>query len=322
MPEQQPSPGEMQSYYSNKRVLVTAGSSPTAAALVAGLGALGAQITAIDDPLKPESAGFNPNQGIQVIRAGLENWLETAPGRLDHFDLVFHLQGNGSTAASLENPAEDLRRNLLNTFALLEALRKSPSQARMVNISSGAVYGNPLRLPIRETDPTVPVSPLGVSLLAAERYVDVYNLHYKIPAINLRLFEVYGPVIMSGFVYDILSAIEKYPGLISLPGDGQQLTDQLFITDAVQAILLAGWKAPARGEVYNVASGSSIPKADLAQIVFNTLSVEPGMNFSGKRFAGDIRDIVVDVHRIWSLGFSPRFSLEQGIAETSRLFSG
>lgn len=306
--------GELTLIYQGKKGLVIGSGNPLAACLLHELAALGCKTTSLDEHYPPGKDVEYSLQGVQVITADSGEWLETHPGVLSEFDFIFNFPGNCSTCFSIEYPPADLRRNLTNTLALLENLRRIPSPARLVNISSGSVYGNPLRLPVRETDPTVPVSPLGVSLLAAERYVDVYNLHYKIPAINLRLFDVYGPGNTGGIVQDILADLQASPSGIDVQGEPQQMTDLLHILDAVQAILLAGEKSPARGEVYNVASGQSIQKADLVQLICRLKGIETTVNFSGKYPPGEQKDMVVDVHRIWSLGFSPAVSLEQGIA--------
>ena len=103
------------------------------------------------------------------------------PAFIVGFDVIFHLAANPYIPPSVEDPAYDYRLNLDTTFRLLEALRQGPRRPRLVYTSSAAVYGDPQRLPIRESDPTVPISPYGVSKLAAERYVAVYSQLYALP---------------------------------------------------------------------------------------------------------------------------------------------
>ena len=89
-------------------------------------------------------------------------------------DVLFHFAANAYVPPSVEYPSFDYETNLAATFHLLEALRRSQWPGRMVFASSAAVYGNAVRVPIREEDPTVPISPYGVGKLAAERYVAVF----------------------------------------------------------------------------------------------------------------------------------------------------
>ena len=109
------------------------------------------------------------------------------------FDAVCHFAANAYVPPSVEDPKYDFHVNLLAPFEFLEVLRRSGLRPRCVVASSAAVYGNPVRVPISETDPTVPISPYGVSKLATERYVAVYCQLYGLQAACLRLFSAYAP---------------------------------------------------------------------------------------------------------------------------------
>src|SRR5690606_14091871 len=138
---------------------------------------------------------------------------------LHDFDYIFHLAANAYIPPSVEAPAYDFALNLHNTFTLLEALRQAPRRPRLVNVSSAAVYGNPASLPIGEGDPTVPISPYGVSKLAAERYVAVFSQLYGLPASSVRLFSVYGPRQRKQVVYDLLCRLRQNPRCLEVLGD-------------------------------------------------------------------------------------------------------
>ncbi len=194
--------------------------------------------------------------------APLAALLETRPTLLDH-DVIFHLAANAYIPPSVEDPAFDYALNLDTTFRLLEVLRGAAQPPRLVFTSSAAVYGDPQRLPIHESDPTVPISPYGVGKLAAERYVAVYSQLYGITASSVRLFSVYGPRQRKQVVYDLIDRLARDPARLEVIGDGTQERDFAFVDDVAAAIVLVGSDAPGRGEVYNVASGTSHSIAQL-----------------------------------------------------------
>ncbi len=109
-----------------------------------------------------------------------------------------------------------------------------------MNTSSAAVYGDPQRLPIRESDPTVPISPYGVGKLAAERYVAVFSQLYGITASSVRLFSVYGPRQRKQVVYDLIDRLAGDPSRLEVIGDGTQERDFAFVEDVAAAMVHVG----------------------------------------------------------------------------------
>jgi len=236
------------------------------------------------------------------------------------FDVVFHLAANAYIPPSVEDPAFDFNTNLVNTFTLLERLRALDSPPRLVNVSTAGVYGSPTKLPIREDDPTVPISPYGVSKLAAEGYVAVYCALYGLRACSLRLFSVYGPRQRKQVVYDLMCKLKTDPKRLTVLGDGSQERDFVYVTDVVQALLLAAESAPGRGEVYNVATGTTHSIASLVEAVCRDRGASPETTFTGQVRRGDAEKWVVDISEISALGFEPRVPLEHGLREVSQWF--
>ena len=300
-------------FYQDKRVLVTGADGLIGSSLVRALAGCGAEVTGVDRTGSANNQIHIDLPSAVWIEADLSCWLNTVGADFDQFEVIFHAAGNDSTSFALGNPKTDLHDNLLLTFELLESLRACSRPPRLINTSSAAVYGNPLHIPMRETDPMIPISPLGVSKLAGERYVDVYNLRYKIPATNLRLFPVYGPRLQSGIIYDLMEALKTNGQVLEISGDAEEMLDVIYVTDAVRAVMLAAVSAPGRGEVINVASGMPITRGELVEAVCRVCELKTEIHFTGRHNPGEPKEMAADVQRLWNMGFQPEISLESGL---------
>ena len=297
------------------RVLVTGGAGFIGSHLVEHLVELGAHVAVIDNLSTGRQEHLQTVMAqIEFIVGDLGDILRSKQVDLNEYDYVFHLAASSYIPWSVENPVSDFESNLQNTFLLLEALRHAHHAPRLVNISSAAVYGNTARLPIRETDPTVPISPYGVSKLAGERYVDVYSQIYGIKATSLRLFSVYGPRQRKQVVYDLLCKLRANPKQLKILGDGSQARDFTYVLDVVQATLLAATVAPCRGEVYNVASGITYSISQLVTALCDVCGLTPEVSYTGRLRPGDAEKWVVDISCLRQLGFAAHTSLATGLA--------
>lgn len=298
----------------NSHALVTGGAGFIGSHLVEKLIADGARVTIVDN----FATGHRENlpavvEGAEIVIGDLGDVLRLKRINLSRYDFVFHLAANPYIPPSVENPVYDYHENLENSFALLETLRQMNSPPRLVNVSSAAVYGNPARLPIHETDPTVPISPYGVSKLAAERYVAVYSQLYGIPAASMRFFSVYGPRQHKQVIFDFLRKLRVNPARLEILGDGSQERDFTYVADVVQAMILAATNAPAQGEAYNVASGKSISIAELVTAWCDVLGLAPEIAYTGSVRPGDAEKWSVDLTRLKMLGFTACTSLREGL---------
>lgn len=307
----------------NAAVLVTGGAGFIGSHLVEHLVSSGGRVTVVDN-LATGSLGnlAGVRSHVEVIVGDMGDLLQRQQIRVDAYDYIFHLAANPYIPPSVERPAYDFALNLQNTFTLLEALRAAPHPPRLVNTSSAAVYGNPATLPIKETDPTVPISPYGVSKLAAERYVAVYSQLYGIPATSVRLFSVFGPRQRKQVIYDLLRKLRANPQSLEVLGDGSQARDFVYATDVAQAMCLAATVAPGRGEVYNVASGATHTIADVVDTWCRICKTTPNISYSGRVRPGDAEKWEVDISALKALGFVPRVSTKAGLASIQEWYDG
>jgi UDP-glucose 4-epimerase len=299
-------------------VLVTGGAGFIGSHLVERVVAAGGQVTVVDNL----STGCLENLSnvidrVDVHRADLldVDWEEML--KRDRFDVILHLAANSYVPPSVERPAWDLQTNLVGTFRLLEVLRTLEWPGALVYASSAAVYGQGERMPIQEGDLTVPVSPYGVSKLAAERYVAVYSKLYGLRAASVRFFSVYGPRQRKQVVHDLIRKIMHNPAELFIYGDGSQVRDFNYVDDAVRAMMCVAERAPMAGEAYNVASGRACSIAELAETLCRVLNVRPKFVYSGSVRPGDPEKWVASIERLQQLGFAPQIRLEDGLGRTA-----
>lgn len=305
------------------RILVTGGAGFIGSHLLERLVARGGKVTVVDDLSTGSLDNMRPVQSdIRLIREELGQVLRSRRLSMGDYDFLFHLSANSYIPPSVENPRFDFEANLHNTFMILEALRGARNPARLVNISSAAVYGNPARLPIRETDQTVPISPYGVSKLGAERYVKVFAEIYGFSANSVRLFSVFGPRQKKQVIYDFFRKLKDDPARLEVFGDGKQARDFAFVTDVAEGLILAATAAPGRGEAYNLASGTTSTIADLVAACCRQCGAKPEVVYSGQLRPGDADKWIVDMTEIRKIGFAPKMTLETGLAATKAWFDG
>lgn len=298
--------------FNGQSVLVTGGAGFIGSHLVETLLQLGAGVSVLDQcatfaNLQPVSAQ------IGAIRGKIEDVLSDSGFRLERYQYIFHLAGTSFVPASVADPFADFQSTVVNTLQLLESLRRCQDPPKLILASSAAVYGTPVRLPIREEDSTVPISPYGVAKLAAERYASVYSRLFGIPVTSLRLFSVYGPRQRKQVVYDVLRKVRLGAEKIEVIGDGSQKRDFLYVLDAVDALVLAAKAAPGKGEAYNVASGTAYSIREVIEQLYKTCGRHPESVFSGVQRPGDPAEWAADIGRMASLGFQAKVSLTDGL---------
>jgi nucleoside-diphosphate-sugar epimerase len=201
--------------------------------------------------------------------------------------------------------------NVEATQILLEAC-VGVDLERIVYASSSSVYGDEVALPMREDVLPQPVSPYGVTKLAAEQLCHLYFVNYKVPAVSLRYFSVYGPRQRPdmGFFRFFRAVMDDKP--LPLFGDGRQTRDFTFVADAVTATVAAATRGTPGG-VYNIGGGSRVELL----AVFDLIGRVTGRPVRLDRIdaqPGDMRDTYADTTRARAdLGFAPRVTLEQGL---------
>ena len=229
-------------------------------------------------------------------------------------EFVFHQAAQAGVRASVKNPRRVDDINVEGTLNVLDAVRDSPVE-RVVFASSSSVYGKPSYLPYDEEHPTTPVSPYGVSKLAAESYVRVYGDLYDIPTVALRYFTVYGPrmrpnMAISNFVSRCMN---DEPPVVY--GDGSQTRDFTYIDDIVRANAKLLETDAADGEVMNIGSTDNVDIQTLAAVIRDAIAPDLDVEY-GERQAGDAEHTHADVSKAADvLGYEPTEDIRSGVGE-------
>ena len=234
---------------------------------------------------------------------------------------VFHLAAQAGVRKSWGRDfAAYVSNNIESTQRLLETVKDLPID-KFVYASSSSVYGDAVPIPMREDAVLQPVSPYGVTKLAAEHLCSLYHSSYGVPAVSLRYFTVYGPRQRPdmGFYRFLRAAHLGEP--IPVYGDGEQTRDFTFVSDAVAATVAAGSRG-CPGGVYNIGGGSRVSVNQVLAVIQKIVG-RPVPLLREPAQKGDMRDTFADTARARTeLGFSPSKSLESGLAAESEWLAG
>ncbi len=308
------------------KALVTGAAGFIGSHLSAALLDRGAQVTGVDcftdyyaRSIKEANLEVNKHrEGFRFVEVRIQDAdLRALVSGATH---VFHLAAQAGVRKSW---GRDFRvysdNNVDASQQLLEACVGLPLR-KFVYASSSSIYGDNVSIPMRETAVPQPVSPYGVTKLAAEQLCYLYHVNHGVPTSSLRYFTVYGPRQRPdmGFHRFISAAIAGDP--ITLYGDGEQTRDFTFVHDAVAATIAAGERG-VPGRAYNIGGGSRVSINQVLDIIGRV----SGRSLDVRREPaqkGDMRDTFADTSLARAdLGFVPTVSLEEGIAAEYRWLS-
>jgi nucleoside-diphosphate-sugar epimerase len=226
---------------------------------------------------------------------------------------VFHLAAQAGVRKSW---GRDFRvyttNNIEATQVLLEASVGTRIE-KLVYASSSSVYGDNTPLPMKETALPAPLSPYGVTKLAAEHLCNLYHANHGVPCVSLRYFTVYGPRQRPDMAFNrfIRAALLGQP--ITLYGDGEQTRDFTFVADAAAATAAAGTRG-VPGHVYNIGGGSRVSVNQVLDVIAH-LAGHPLDVRREDTQKGDMRDTFADTTRARAtIGFAPTVTIEEGLA--------
>jgi nucleoside-diphosphate-sugar epimerase len=259
-------------------------------------------------------AALRAAPGFRLVEADLAR--DPVAPLLAGVDVIFHQAAQPGVRGSWGDSfaVYDIN-NVTATQRLLEACRDRPRLRRLVFASSSSIYGDAERLPTDEDVVPLPVSPYGVTKLAAEHLCRVYALGFGVPAVALRYFTVFGPRQRPDMAFTRFCSAILGGRPITVNGDGRQTRDFTFVDDIVAANLSAAEADTelVRGRAYNLGGGQRTTVNDVIELLFEVAGRRVEL-IHAPALAGDARHTAADVRRAArELGFAPRVGLAEGL---------
>ena len=267
-----------------------------------------------------------PLADTKTIKADIRNantWAEI----VTQADIIYHLAGNTSVYEAAKNPVESLNSTLLPLNHLIKAVKERQCKPRVVFASTATVYGLTSRHPVAETAEPRPTTVYDLHKLFAEQQINLATQHGLIDSVSLRLANVYGPSSSvssaddRGILNKVTAMALQGKDLI-VYGDGNYLRDYVYITDVVNALLLASVTPGLEGQVYNVASGVGKTVKQAFELCARQAEIVTGIPLKvihatwptgialieGREFAADISKYMA------ATNWNPSITLNEGIA--------
>ncbi|MBN1922182.1 MAG: GDP-mannose 4,6-dehydratase [Anaerolineae bacterium] len=313
--------------FSGKRVLITGGLGFIGSHLAHRLVNLGAEVLLVDS-LIPDYGGnlFNITEIERRVRVNIADVRDTHGMNylVQHQDYLFNLAGQVSHLDSMVDPVTDLEINCRSQISILEACRQFNPEVKIVFASTRQIYGKPQYLPVDEKHPLAPTDINGVNKVAGEWYHMVYHRVYGLRTVSLRMTNTYGPhmrvkdarqTFIGWWIHQIVDN-----KALQIFGDGRQIRDFNYVSDVVEALLLAGVAPQAEGEIYNLGSSEPVSLLELAEMLREiNPEAEPFeiVPFPPEKKRIDIGDYCGDFSKMTAqLGWNPEVSLREGLMRT------
>ena len=299
-----------------KQILVTGGAGFIGSHLTPQLLAAGWKVTVLDD-LSSGKREYVPQEAAFIEQDVRDADALAKVFATNHFDAVVHFAAQTMVPVSLAKPVYDCELNVVATVELLEQCRIHGVR-KVVFASSAAVYGDNQTLPLRETEPTAPMSFYGLSKHTVERYLNLYQQLHGLEYAALRFANVYGERQGDGGeggVVSIFTRLLRQGSSLQLFGDGNQTRDFVYAGD-VAAAVVASLDSQVPSGTYNVSTGKQTSLLNLIETLSRISGEKPQVVRAQPR-AGDILHSALDSNRLQQCSdWRPRMRLEEGLRRT------
>ena len=284
------------------------------------------------------------NQGIEVL--GIDNFstgrIEFLSEALNHpkftllkedlyfgedlsnifvgMDAVFHLAANADVRFGPDHPARDLEQNTIATHKVLEAVRKAGVK-KFIFSSTGSVYGEAEVVPTPEDAPfPIQTSLYGASKLACEGLIAAYAESFGIQAWIFRFVSILGPRYTHGHVYDFYNQLMKHPEKLVVLGNGHQKKSYLHVSDCIEAVHKSISKSTDPINIINLGVDGYCEVRDSIGWITDELGLDPELSYGTelKGWIGDNPLIHLNTQKVQSLGWIPKYSIEESVRDTVR----
>ncbi|MBD2388044.1 NAD-dependent epimerase/dehydratase family protein [Cylindrospermum sp. FACHB-282] len=303
------------------KIIVTGAAGFIGSHLVEKLLEQGEEVIGIDefndyyDPIfkRKNIAYLNCLPGFTLIEGNIQflDWQTL----LKDVEVVYHQAAQAGVRASWGQGFRTYTEQNINaTQVLLEAAKDAQHLKSLVFASSSSVYGDAETLPTHEGITPIPVSPYGITKLAAEGLCGLYHKNFGVPCVSLRYFTVYGPRQRPDMAFHKFFRAVLDDEAIPIYGDGLQTRDFTFVSDLIAANLAATTPA-AVGQIFNIGGGSRVVLAEVLDTMAEIVGKPIKRNYIEKAM-GDARHTAADISKAGQiLGYQPQVSLRDGLMQ-------
>ncbi|TDM27182.1 NAD-dependent epimerase/dehydratase family protein [Macrococcoides caseolyticum] len=268
-----------------------------------------------------ENIPFVPHTNIYIKDISDYDYIESIFQKHE-FTFVIHLAAMVSVVETIEKPLQSNRINIDASINLLNLIKEYNSNIKkVVFASSAAVYGKLDGLPKSVDSQINTLSPYAIQKYASEQYTKIYHDLYNIPTVSLRFFNIYGPrqnpkSDYSG-VLSILNQKFSEKQKFTFFGDGEQTRDFVYIDDLIQAFWLVLNNDEVNGEIFNVGTGRQTTLNEVFGVFQENYNYSIPYEYKDER-KGDIKYSYADITKLEKIGYSPRYTINEGIREYLR----
>lgn len=308
------------------RIVVTGGAGFIGSHLTEKLLELGNEVTVVDNLSSGKKEFIEhlfENKNFNFVKDDLLN-KEGLYKTLEGHELIFHLAANPDVRIGAENTYMHLEQNIIATYNVLEAMRKSDVQ-RIAFTSTSTVYGEAKTIPTPENyAPLIPISLYASSKLACEAMISAYCYTFGFNAVSYRFANVVGPKSTHGVTYDFIRKLRANPSELTILGDGSQTKSYCYITDCIDAMLFGLEHSKERHEFFNIGSDDYIDVKSIARIVIEEMGLKDvrfkftGGVDGGRGWKGDVKVMLLSIEKLKNLGWMPKYSSSESIRMTAR----
>jgi UDP-glucose 4-epimerase len=234
-------------------------------------------------------------------------------------DIIVHCAGSGSVGYSLTHPYQDFQRSTGTTAATLEYMRLRATEARLVYLSSAAVYGRQAEgAVIGEQTPLTPMSPYGLHKMIGESLCRMYGVQYGLSTAVVRFFSVYGCGLRKQLLWD--ACVKASRGDTEFAGTGEETRDWLHVTDAAELVFRTVEHASPHRPVANGGTGESVPIQAVLDELFQSLGIQSKPTFTGVVRVGDPEHYRADISAAQQFGWLPKVGWREGMRAYAEWF--
>jgi len=262
------------------------------------------------------------NTRFKFIQGDLKD-AEVADDAVAGVEVVFHFAANPEVRVGETDPSVHFRENLVCSFNVLEAMRRSETAKTLVFASTSTVYGEASVLPTPESyGPLIPISTYGASKLGCEGLTCSYAGTFGLRALILRFANVVGPRSGHGVIVDFIEKLRADPKWLEILGDGTQKKSYLWIDDCIEAVLGLTRRileSKERIEIFNVGSDDQVTVGRIGEVVVEELGLRDvefvftGGVDGGRGWRGDVKTMHLSIEKLLETGWKPKLNSEQAV---------